>query len=176
MPASTQPGQVLAEGRLVRLTRFDPSNITATYLAWLNDRALMRYSNQRFRVHSVESCRNYVASFDGTDNLFLAIHHDGVMVGTMTAYVSAAHGSADLGLLIGAQGQGKGLGLDAWSSLMQYLLDHGIRKVSGGTLRCNTAMVKIMERSGMAPDGVRVAHELVDGTAQDILHFAKFGA
>lgn len=173
MPASTQPGQVLAGGRLVRLTRFDASNLTEAYLAWLNDAELMRYSNQRFRAHSVASCRNYLASFDGTANMFLAIHYDGVMVGTMTAYVSAAHGSADLGLLIGPQGQGKGLGLDAWSTLMQYLLDHGMRKVSGGTLRCNRAMVRIMERSGMAPDGVRIAHELVDGAPQDILHFAK---
>lgn len=176
MVASVQPGLPAIEGRAVRLTRFAASDIVAPYLAWLNDAELMRYSNQRFRSHSVESCSNYLASFEGTDNLFLAIHHDGSMVGTMTAYVSAAHGSADIGLLIGAHVQGKGLGLDAWTTLMQYLLDHGSRKVTGGTLRCNTAMVKIMERAGMAPDGVRVAHELVDGKPQDIVHFAKFGA
>lgn len=168
------PGAAPLNGQAVRLTRFTPAHITAHYLTWLNDGSLMRYSNQRFRAHDAASCRAYLASFDGTENLFLAIEHDGVMVGTMTAYVSPRHASADLGLLIGPQGQGKGLGRDAWSTLMQHLLAHGIRKVSGGTLRCNSPMLNIMLGCGMEPDGVRVAHELVDGAPQDIVHFAKF--
>lgn len=161
-------------GQQVTLKPFVDSNITPAYLGWLRNQDLMKYSNQRFRSHSIETCKNYLASFKGTDNLFFAIYHGAEFIGTMTAYISKNHKTADMGILIGEQSQGKGLGSDAWATLMAYLFQTGARKVTGGTLRCNTAMIKIMLNSGMIPDGVRVAHELVNGKPEDILHFAKF--
>lgn len=161
-------------GARVQLATFTEADIGADYVGWLNDPLLMRYSNQRFRRHTAESCRAYLASFAGTDNLFLSIRHEGRMIGTMTAYVSAVHGTADMGLLIGAGRQGLGLGKDAWATLLAHLLGTGLRKVTGGTLSCNGAMLGVMRAAGMEPDGVRRAQELVDGVPQDILYFATF--
>jgi RimJ/RimL family protein N-acetyltransferase len=162
------------EGQQVTLKFFVDSNITPEYIGWLKKKALMQYSNQRFRSHNMASCLDYLNSFKGTDNLFLAIYHGAEFIGTMTGYVSKNHKTADMGLLIGDKGQGKGLGSDAWATLMKHLFQEGARKVTGGTLRCNVAMIKIMVKSGMKPDGVRVAHELVNGRTEDILYFAKF--
>jgi RimJ/RimL family protein N-acetyltransferase len=161
-------------GQKVILRPFVDSNITPEYLDWLRNKELMKFSNQRFRVHTIETCQAYLNSFKGTDNLFLAIYQGAEYIGTMTAYVSQVHNTADMGLLIGAASQGKGLGADAWATLMRYLFQAGARKVTGGALRCNSAMIKIMLNSGMSPDGVRVAQELVDGKPEDILYFAKF--
>jgi RimJ/RimL family protein N-acetyltransferase len=162
-------------GSTVILRAFSAANLTDAYLGWLRDPQLMKFSNQRFRSHSMDSCRAYFESFTGSDNLFIAIYHEDAFIGTMTAYRSVVHGTADIGLLIGAAVQGKGLGKDAWSTLMAYLLASGTRKVTGGTLRCNAAMVRIMQGCGMQADGVRAGQELVDGVPQDILYFAKFG-
>ena len=159
---------------VVELREFIPENLTEEYLTWLRDPVLMRFSNQRFREHNMMSCRAYLNSFSGTENLFIAIFHENNFVGTMTVYRSTAHNTADMGLLIGSEWQGKGLGRDAWSGLMAHLLATGTRKVTGGTLRCNAAMLGIMQRCGMQPDGVRIGQELLDGMAQDILYFAKF--
>lgn len=161
-------------GRRVILRPFADSNITHAYLNWLRNRELMKFSNQRFRSHSIETCRDYLASFKDTDNQFFAIYHGDEFVGSMTAYVSQVHKMADMGLLIGVQG--KGFGSDAWGTLMEYLFQSGMRKVTGGTLRCNAAMVKIMLNSGMNPDGIRISHELVDGKPEDILYFSKFSS
>lgn len=161
-------------GSVVELRSFSPENLTESYLGWLRDPQLMRFSNQRFRQHNIDSSRAYLASFAGSDNLFIAIYHEGAFIGTMTAYRSIIHGTADIGLLIGAGAQGKGLGKDAWGTLMAHLLATGTRKVTGGTLRCNEAMVRIMQGCGMQADGVRAGQELVDGVAHDVLHFAKF--
>lgn len=161
-------------GHHVTLKTFVESNITSAYLDWLRNPELMKYSNQRFRAHSIGTCQAYLSSFAGTDNLFYAIYQEADFIGTMTAYVSKNHKTADIGILIGGQKQGKGLGADAWNTLMEHLLKMGMRKVTGGTLRCNVAMIKIMVNSGMKPDGVRVAHELVNGKPEDILYFAKF--
>ena len=161
-------------GAVVELRLFAPENLTDSYLDWLRDPQLMRFSNQRFRTHNIESCRAYLASFAATDNLFMAIYCKDKFIGTMTAYRSKAHGTADIGLLINASMQGKGLGKDAWATFMDFLLDSGTRKVTGGTLRCNAAMVRIMQGCGMHPDGVRVGQELIDGVSHDMLYFAKF--
>ncbi len=161
-------------GSTVTLRAFSAANLTDSYLGWLRDPQLMKFSNQRFRSHSMDSCRAYFESFAGSDNLFIAIYHEDAFIGTMTAYRSLVHGTADIGLLIGAAVQSKGLGKDAWATMMAHLLATGTRKVTGGTLRCNAAMVRIMQGCGMQADGVRTGQELVDGVPQDILYFAKF--
>jgi RimJ/RimL family protein N-acetyltransferase len=165
---------LVLRGQHVTLHSFTAADINADYVGWLNDRELMKFSNQRFRNHSETSCRDYLATFAGTRNLFLAIRHEGRLVGTMTVYRMPAHGTADIGLLVGGGGQGRGWGRDAWATMLDYLLRTGTRKVTGGTLRCNTAMVRIMQACGMEADGVRVGQELVDGQPQDILYFARF--
>lgn len=162
-------------GSVVTLRAFTEANLTEDYLGWLRDPQLMKFSNQRFRMHTMESCRAYMESFAGGDNMFIAIYYESAFIGTMTAYHSVVHGTCDIGLLISAKVQGMGLGKDAWGTLMAHLLREGTRKVTGGTLRCNEAMVRIMRSCGMHADGVRAGQELVDGVPQDIVYFAKFG-
>lgn len=165
-------------GQRLYLSPFTETDISADYVRWLNDPEVVRFSNQRFRRHDEDSCRAYVRSFSGSDNLFFAVRlcADKRLIGTMTAYVSSHHGTADMGLLIGERSLwGQGFGLEAWSLLLNYLLDVlKLRKVTAGTLRCNAGMMKIMERAGMRMEAVRSQQELVDSEPQDILYFAKF--
>ncbi len=163
-------------GKLVRLQKFTDENLADEYISWLNDFDVVRYSNQRFRQHNQETCRAYFNSFENSDHIFVAIYQDTKFIGTMTAYISRIHQTADMGIMIGdRQYWGKGVGKDAWTTLMQGLFEQSqLRKITGGTLRCNKAMVNIMVSSGMQPDGIRIAQELVDGNPVDILHFAKF--
>jgi ribosomal-protein-alanine N-acetyltransferase len=165
-------------GKQAMLRPFRAEDISTDYLGWLADPEVVRFSNQRFRTHTRESALEYLNSFAGSGNLFLGIWLSGPqrLVGTITAYCSQPHQTADIGLLIGDRGYwGKGIGLDAWSTLLDYLLNVcRLRKVTGGTLRSNVGMVKIMERSGMQLEAVRAQQELVDQVPQDALYYAKF--
>jgi len=70
---------------------------------------------------------------------------------------------------------GQGYGLEAWQSLLKILLrEDGMRKVTGGTARLNTAMVRIMEKSGMVLEAVRSKQELIDDQPVDLLYYACF--
>lgn len=171
-------GELMLAGKQTLLRPFHIEDISTDYLCWLADPEVVRFSNQRFRTHTRTSARAYLNSFAGSSNLFLAIWlvESQQMVGTMTAYCSKYHQTADIGLLIGDRScWGKGIGLDAWSTLLDHLLNvcH-MRKVTGGTLRSNIGMVKIMERSGMYLEAVRAKQELVDQVPQDALLYAKF--
>ena len=169
---------ICLSGESILLTPFMCNDITDEYLIWLHDLKVLRYSNQRFQNHTKESCIEYLESFSSSDNIFLAIRmrDDNRMIGTMTAYFSPHHGTVDIGLMIGDVKQwGKGLGVDSWSTLMDYLLSERlVRKVTGGTLRSNIGMIRIMERSGMHLEAIREKQQLFENEAQDELYFAKF--
>lgn len=158
--------------------RFEASDITDTYLTWLNDPLVVQFSNQRFRRHDAVSSRAYLASFEGTDNLFLSIQGlagEGT-IGTLTIYAAMPHSTADIGILIGdTRVWGKGYGLDAWTTASNWLIAScRVRKVTGGTLSGNVGMKTIFERSGMHMEGMRRAQELVEGVPMDVLYYARF--
>ncbi|MDJ0978401.1 MAG: GNAT family N-acetyltransferase [Erythrobacter sp.] len=167
----------LAGGK-VTLRRFEREDITEAYIAWLNDPEVTRYSNQRFRTHTRASCEAYLASFAGSHNLFLSVRDaaSGVAIGTMTAYANPHHGTCDVGIMIGAREVwGGGYGSEAWNLLTDWLVSDGdVRKLTAGCLAVNAAMIRLMERSGMTCEAVRVGQELLDGAPCDIVHYARF--
>lgn len=167
------------EGMRVRLQLFDESHITDNYLAWLNDPVVVRYSRQRFIEHTHETSAKYLASFMGTENLLLAIYlkETGHYVGTMSVYFSKVQQSADIGIMIGDPScWGQGVGGDAWATVIDWLLDVVmVAKVVGGTLRCNTSMVKIMFNSGMYLTSSWQEYELINGQSVDVMYFEKVG-
>jgi ribosomal-protein-alanine N-acetyltransferase len=162
----------------LQLRPFQPGDITEAYLNWLNDPTVTRFSNQRFRTHTVESSAAYLASFTGTHNSFLLItqRFDGRPIGTATVYRSPQHGTADIGLMVGdRQCWGRGYGRETWQVVLEALLrEPGIRKVTGGTARPNKAMVRIMEQTGMELEAVRARQELIEGQPVDLLYYARF--
>lgn len=94
----------------------------------------------------------------------------------MTVYRAPQHGTADLGLMLGNREYWRqGLGLEAWSTVLNAVLNEkGIRKVTGGTARPNTGMVRIMEQSEMKLEAVRKRQELIEGNEVDLLYYARF--
>lgn len=167
-------------GKKVRLRPFGPDDVTDAYIGWLGDPVITRYSNQRFREHTRASCEAYLASFEGSPNLFVSIRErvSDHAIGTMTAYRNLHHGTCDVGILIGSSDyRGGGYGQEAWNLLTGWLLDPaggGVRKLTAGCLSANRAMVTVMERSGMTLEAVRREQELVEGEPVDVVHYARF--
>lgn len=161
------------------LRPFDPArHLTEQYVAWLRDPDVVRYSEQRHRPHTIESCRTFVESFNTGPSRLWAIEltRTGAHIGNIHADVDPANSLADLAILIGERAVwGQGIGLEAWTAVLEWLLgDGGVRKVVAGCMISNIAMKKIMDNSGMVPDGVRKAHYLLDGQPEDMVFSARF--
>jgi ribosomal-protein-alanine N-acetyltransferase len=170
----------LATPRMV-IVPFAADHLTDRYVSWLKDPEVVRYSDQRHRTHTLESCREYWESYTGTPHYFWALlcrESQLGHVGNMNAYVDEIHSVADLGILIGEkQIWGQGYGLEAWMAVCAYLLkDAGIRKVTAGTLAVNRGMLTIMLRTGMEADGRRTRQCLFEGREVDVVHGALFRA
>jgi ribosomal-protein-alanine N-acetyltransferase len=169
-------GPLTGERVLVRPFTF--GDISEAYLGWLRDPEVMRFSSQRFRVHTLETCQAYLASFKDSANYFLAIcdRTSGVMLGTLTVYRSLPHGTADIGIMVGERMVwGQGVGAEAFCLVLSALKASGaIRKITAGTLAVNRGMVRIMEKAGMHREATHYAQELLDGVPVDVVYHATF--
>jgi RimJ/RimL family protein N-acetyltransferase len=163
----------------IRLAPFSVRHLTQEYIGWLNDKSLMRYSEQKFCQHSIESSRDYMFSFVGTPNFFWAIEDstNDKHVGNLNAYVDPRNQTADLGILVGgAPSTSQGIGTEAWMAACDFLFRYsGMRKITAGTLGVNKPMIRVFEKAGMQDDGIRARHVVWEGGEVDMLHFALFG-
>ena len=117
-------GSLNIVGDTIQLRLFSESDISDTYISWLNDEKVVRYSNQRFLNHTVESSWNYLKGFLDTNNIYMAIEDKKTkeLYGSITAYIQTNHGTADIGLMIGNKNSwGKGIGSEAWALMMEFL-------------------------------------------------------
>lgn len=168
----------LLAGDRVLIRSFTGGDISEAYLGWLRDPEVVRFSSQRLRIHTLESCQAYLASFTDSTNHFLAIcdKKSSAMLGTLTVYRSVPHGTADIGIMVGErQVWGQGIGAEAFCLVLSALRTSGvIRKVTAGTLAANQGMVRIMEKAGMRHEATRRAQELLDGAPVDVVYYATF--
>lgn len=172
--------ETIVSARL-RIIPFGEQHLTDRYVGWLNDPNVVRYSEQRFATHTIESCRAYWASFRDTPHYFWAIELSegdipGKHIGNINAYLETRHGLADLGILIGDREiWGKGYGTEAWVAVCDWLFNNaGVRKITAGTLACNHGMRSIMSHAGMVDDGQHFRHYLFEGEEMDVIYRAVF--
>ena len=163
----------------LRIVPFSEKYLTPRYVGWLNDPVVVRYSEQRHRKHTLESCRQYWQSFIDSPHIFWAVTAvDPSLghIGNMNAHIDAVNSTADVGILIGERTiWGNGYGLEAWVAVCHYLLrDVGIRKVTAGTIAANKGMIRIMEKAGMVADGRRIRQCVIGESEEDIIHAALF--
>ena len=166
------------EGNKVLLRPFKESDITPSYINWLNDPDVLRYSNQRFHKHTHRSCQNYLKTFTESIDKFFLIkdRNSGIALGTLTIYLNSHHRTADIGLMVGNKNSwGHGIGFDAFYTAVKLLsTSREVRKITAGALVINKGMVRIMEKAGLILEATRSEQELVDGRPVDVVYYAKF--
>ena len=139
----------------------------------------MQYSEQRFKQHTLETCREYWESFKATSNYFWAIETliaNGRHIGNIQAHINQSNLLAGISLLIGdTQSHEKRYGEEAFKGVCRFLFfKKKIRKITAGTMAENFPMLKLMDRIGMIEDGVRKDHYLYNGKPVDIVYKAIF--
>jgi ribosomal-protein-alanine N-acetyltransferase len=142
---------------------------------WLNNKDVVRFSEQRHQTHTFDSQLTYLSSFLNAPHKIYEIHCAGDMIGTITAYIDINNSVADLGILIGETSSwGKGLGTEAWKLLCDMLLVTGIRKIEAGMMGCNYGMISICKKTEMHLDGFRDDHFMIGNELSDLVQYARF--
>jgi RimJ/RimL family protein N-acetyltransferase len=146
-----------------------------TQASWLNNKAVVRYSEQRHRMHTANTQLAYIRSFiEHNDNILREIQLSGNLIGTISAYIDKQNRIADVGILIGHGFQGKGYGFDAWSMFCENMFEIGMRRIEGGCMAANAPMIRLFRKYGMQEEGRRMSHFAFEGSYSDLVLYGRF--
>jgi len=148
-------------------------------VSWLNDPEVVRFSELRHSRHTLDSCRAYFENMVQHSNLFLSIVSSEPQlghIGNISVTIDHPNRVAEMAILLGdRKAWGMGLGREAWSIVMQWLLtDAGFRKVTAGTMAVNRPMLAVMMKTGMRVECLRSGQFLLEGQAVDLVLAAKY--
>lgn len=149
-----------------------------SHVEWLNDKDVVKYSEQRHRKHTIESQWRYIKSFDHINDHYWEIAFRRAeycqAVGSITAYTDPHNKIADVGIIVGKKFWNIGIGTLAWAKVCDWLLSEGIRKIEAGTMEGNKGMLAIFARTKFHFEGLKREHFLLDGKPMNMIQMARF--
>jgi ribosomal-protein-alanine N-acetyltransferase len=163
------------EHRNIRLREFNQEHLTTDYIAWLNNKNITRYSEQRHVDHTLESAEKYYKNNLLSENYFLAIEvMDGknwAHVGNIGAQIDIHNLIANLAILIGnTKFHQKGIGSMAWALAAKSVIKiHDLRLITAGTMSLNLPMLGIFRTTNMTIDAVLRSRFMIGGGYADLV-------
>ncbi len=160
-----------------RLSLRPLTKATVRQVAWLIDPEVVKYSEQRQHVHSLNSQLRWLDSFSGKSHVWgIYLAANGDHIGNLTARHDRYNDVTDVGIMIGeSKCRGLGMGSEAWKAAVSWLLDQNCgqcRKLEAGCMRANEPMLKIL-RSTMTEEGERLSHFILDGSPTGMVLFGR---
>lgn len=144
------------------------------YLKWLNNDAVMQFSEQRHITHTTGSQYEYLTSFTKTSNLFWEIQKDQTPIGSITAYRNTANHTANIGIMIGeTRYWNRGFASEAWDAVCQYLFEQNTRKIEAGCMASNHAMRSLLDKMEFTHEATIPGHFLRMGKPEDLYCYGK---
>jgi len=170
----------MIEGQRLHLRKIELTDVNENYRAWMNDPEVMRYTESRFRTHSLEDIRTYVRSVRSDANsVFCAIieKETGKHIGNIKiGHILPVHRTADVGIIIGDRNcWGRGYATEALKLAASYAEDTlKLHKLWAGIYADNPGSVKAFLRAGFVEEGRFIRHwfsgsDYVDGLQMGLL-------
>ena len=160
----------------LKLKKFSKKDITKKYLSVLNDKKLLKYSDQRHINHNYKTSLKYLNSFEKSQNLFMKIILKKNFIGTCTIYIDNHNQNANIGFLIGNQNiHNKGYASIILKYLIKYLFQKKkLNKISCGTIDQNHSMIKVCKKNKMFLDATLKNEKLVGKKFHNVVIYSIF--
>lgn len=155
----------------IKLVKFNKKFMSERYISWLNNKELMRFSEQRFKTHTLKSCEEYLNESRKNKDLFYAIVDKSYEkhVGNIYIKIDRLNNIGDIRILIGEPK--KKYGFYAWMEAIKKLKKLNIRKITGGSIKTNKAMIKIFKKSKMKLEYTKKKHFKVNNNFYDLVGY-----
>ena len=143
------------------------------YLHWINDQAGDVYTEHAQFPHSVESLKQFIASKDASDDLFLGIEliDDGSHVGNISiSSIDWVHRCASFSILVAPEAQGKGVGARASTLILRHCFEElNLHRIELGVHEENKPAIALYEKLGFVLEGRKREALLRGGCRSDVL-------
>ncbi len=148
-------------GKRISLRPLTISDVTNTYVNWLNDKKINQFLESRFIKHTQENVKDFVKKIQIDSNfLFYTIinndskkHIGNIKLGP----INWIHRTSDIGILIGDKNSwGKGYATDAITMLTNFSFsDLNLHKITAGIYEENIGSLKAFLKSNFEIEGFR---------------------
>ena len=130
-----------------------------TWVSWLNDKKITKYSEQRLKKHTIKSQLNFIKKKIESKNSFLyKIIHNTNFVGILEiGYINNYHKNCELMYMIGERSLwGQGMGSAAVKLGLEICFNkYNIKKVYAGTYAKNVASQKVLLKNNFKIEGIQ---------------------
>jgi RimJ/RimL family protein N-acetyltransferase len=139
---------------LKQLSKID---VTQSYINWLNDYEVVKFTEQRHLKHSnVSVCQFVEQKKSSKENYLFGIYYDKKHIGNVKlGPISFSNKRSEISYIIGEkQYWGRGLATQTINFLSQIAKDKlNIVKLLAGTYDCNLASINVLKKNGFKLEG-----------------------
>ena len=155
-------------------------DISKKYLSWMNDPDVHRYTEQKYKKHSLLDIKKFVENKNKSKNEFLygiflqenklAKHIGNIKLGP----VNSIHKIADISYFIGEKKLwGKGLTTLAIKEIIKIAKKKGIKKLKAGYIAMNKGSKKVLTKNGFKIEGKFKSEAIHKGKRVDTFWYGK---
>ena len=142
--------------KVLRLT-----DVSESYVEWLNDYEVTKFTEQKYFRHTLESTKTFVSQkYNSGNDLLFGIFFDNTHVGNIKlGPIKFDHMSADVSYFIGEKKfWGRGIASKCVKTIVQLAVtDLGLKKINAGYYENNIGSAKVFEKCGFVVEGVRIS-------------------
>ena len=171
--------EILNKTSRTYLRLFNEEDITAEYIAALNDKTIVGLTEARHRRWSVEQVQKYIQSARESDDIQLIgvfLQETNEHIGNLRLHsISSQHLRAELGILLHNQRYwSQGYGTESILAVTSYCFQNlGLHRVCADYYSLNYASAKMFEKAGFEKEGVFKDHFILGGEYVDSIRVAK---
>ena len=159
----------MIESKRLLLRPVELTDVNERYRAWMNDPAVMKYTESRFQTHALEQIRQYVASVqaDPSSRVFAIIEHEsGKHIGNIKiGHIHPVHRHADVGIIIGDKASwGKGYATESLQLVAGFAgRNLKLHKLTAGIYANNLGSLQAFLKAGFVLEGRFASPWFCDG-------------
>ena len=135
-------------------------NISKKYQNWMNDLEVHKFTEQKYRKHSISDIRKFVREKNKSNNEFLY----GIFIKEKNLYnhigniklgpINYIHKHAEISYFIGEKDLwGKGFTTLAIKEIIKIAKQKGIKKLKAGFVEMNVGSKKVLKKNGFKVEG-----------------------
>jgi RimJ/RimL family protein N-acetyltransferase len=151
------------------------SDVTQSYVDWYSNPDFTSYSDNQYRVFTLDGQKNYVRSCLNNDDIDLyGIFDNGLHIGNIViSGLSSVHKRAEITYVVGDTGYwGKGVASYAISEIVKKSkTDYKLNRLYAGLAEGNIGSARVLEKNGFKLEGKRLNHLFYGGEFHNQLDY-----
>ncbi len=152
-----------------------PNDVKQSYISWMIDKEVVKYSENQYRSFSIENQKLYVKNcFKEKDIDLYGIFINSEHIGNVCLKgLTSIHKRAEITYLIGPKHfWGKGIGKKVVAIIISKAKEeYNLKKLYAGIAKENIASKKVLEKNNFVLEGIRKDHLFFNNTFMDQLDY-----